>query len=1350
MTHYVYEGTHYELPEGLSNDDAIGKIKQHLGQNSEQDTTMGGLTDALGAAGRGINAAVEAGVNTGVQAGSYIPAVVGTGLGFANAALTGNLKDFSTQDTFEGISNAATRGLYNASSPLGQEWTDKLGEAFNAVGLPVMGHGAQHFPAMKGAPRGVEEPIPSATDRVAGLAEKGPDVPNETPGPDFWKQRAEQMTAEARANDAQAARFNKINPEQPPVYVGQEGNAIQGDTGKAMLDSTRGVEYEQVPPDGSIPQSGNGMEVPKGNEWSVDENGMPVRQGIPGTEEGTITLYRAESPTNKFNDVFNKNELTDFASLKSGTRFTSDPNYAEYFKKSYGKDAIVRSIEVPKSVAEAGRLNDYEFKINEDSLSPQSIANNTPEVNDLGNAIQEANGPVLSPGESQGVGNLSGPMGAPDFWSPASQRGSAPWINDVAKAAADMVSRMKGRVDSESSKTLPIVVPEPMKNSMATPTEPATIARKQELRSKVEASALLKKLAPEYSDVTTPQETIALAKDAKDSTRNPVRDATISGINGHVMWEKNNPVMNFTRYALQEARNRATSFSKQWVTSNDGAATTLGKLKGKDLIEVTEVLQAAAKAGQEITPENIKRLGLKPHQEAAILSVRKGMGAMWDLAADSLQTNGRDAFKKRSGYLPAMFSGAYKTIVAHNKNGLKVAEVIQADTKWQHDTALKASLAEHPGTIALSQPRRGLSTGARGNDLFNGFNDIMNALSKDPRFADMQLNAQMKVNNAIHKFMGFDVHELEKKGVKGALGERRVSAAQNAKDLRKGIIDYLEQGAEYHSMQTAVNQIGQVLTDPAVAHMKNTIATISQHIKHVTKQDLAPIGAFLNSVLDAPAAFLGVSPKYPLALARGLKTAMGLEMMGFYNPTFFGLQLTQVLTGALPEMAKVTSRLGTSIGTSPITAGTSLGVLSIAKRMKLDTPSFVPEHMKAAFQWAQDHGIMNFSELEQATNATRNKKVVTGEKIAGSPIIAGEALTRPPVFMTFADIFHKIGLSDDEAFRAAQHATNFSMGDYNLAERPSLYSKLGVTGEFAGALTTYKHNALTQDFVRARDTVVPGANGKRLITPAIAALAAGTMFQGITGSPGYDDLDSAYGWATSLMGERKSIREAALQSMPEWNKSGVLSATTGYDFQSRASMSRILPELKGGSVSPQLALLADILVKASDYAKYRDRQSRDAFLMAITPAGMKGITEDALLTDPDGTVRNAAGEQTAPEPRTDKERLIRKTLAVRPLRESIESKDAYNDSLTIRDREEAQKTIATRFRQAFANGDQKGMDSLAQMYYDKEGDPKTLFDSPAIKLQIQRANQSQRERLTGKLSASMKSINRYRDMNDGK
>ena len=948
---------------------------------------------------------------------------------------------------------------------------------------------------------------------------------------------------------------------------------------------------------------------------------------------------------------------------------------------------------------------------------------------------------------------------------PRSQRGGI----DI-KAIEEGLKSDGGKEDSRSMKNLPLVQGE-RPDTPTHPTQPASIAKKDDHRSKLEASKLLKELAPEYASVATPEEAIALSPKAKDINKNPARDVTISGINGQVFLHRNNPVLNFTRYAIQEWKNAATKFSKDFVTAKDGVATLLGKLSKNEMIQAMEVLQDAAKAKMEINATNIGKLGLTDKQNAFILSVRKALDAQWEMAADSLQMAGRDAFKPRAGYLPSVFTGSYKSLVGVMKDGVFTTRAMaQADTRWGHKQAIEsfkkeiAAKGETPVVVPLG--RQGMHKAGRGNNLFNGFNDIINTIAEhDPRFAELQLAAQMKTNEAAHKMRGFDVHELHKKGIKGATGENPIrTREQNARDLSKALIDFLEQGADYYSAQKALNDINKVLQDPSTAHLVNTKEVVNQHVKHTTGFDLNPVGNAVNWAVDLPFRAIGISHKVPLAAARGLRTAVGLHMMGLWNPTFAALQLTQVLTGAWPRALDIGGKLNmrNEVSASAFSVPLQVSVMATSHRMGKPVPDFIPKHLQEAFQYAIDNGITTFSELEVATNATRNKRLTQAEHVAATPIVLGERATRAPVFMMFADIFHKFGLDNKEAFMAAQNATGITMGDYHPHERPKIYAQLGVLGEFGGALTTFKHNALTNYWLHGKNAISPDLNGNRHLLPVVAAIAGASFFQGITGSPGYAEADAAYQWATSMMGKRQSLTEGALQSMPDWDKSwsgedwknfgklsgnyGVLSASTGLDFQSRANMSNVLPEFKAGSLSPQLSVLADMGMKLHDYYKFQDQASYNELMKSIAPSGMKGMTEQKLMMNGQGQVTNSAGELMNTEPRSENEQMARNWFAIKPLRETIESNDVYVRSKGLNEVDDKLTVLAVRYRKAVASGDIKGALNLKSDYVKEGGDVLTLDNASEIQEQMVRKDQSQRDRMSGPLQPNKRSVDRWNEM----
>ncbi len=1359
------------MPDGLSNEDAIGKIKKHLGvaPKNQFDAPAAGVGEAALSMVTGGLAQIPAGL-------------AGLGSAVFNGAEKGGQ---TTRDVMEAMTYAprtetGKRYTENVGEVLSKpiDWAGDAGEFLQGEEGRLAGRvateAAMNFlplgavaKGIKGLRKATPEGIPAA-ERVAALQPEPAVAPvrngiDRNVDPLGWENKQLAMReAIGQVTEQQVSGKPKwlddmvASPDKETAAMGRRLAQKQADL------------YEHA--DQMTQEHPN--QITQGPEgWKVDENNIPIREDL------SIDAANAEAPLqrNLWGDELPRKHEQEAVPLTEaidsmpdlpwrserdvgiemlangpikGGRYGSQRGAVDLANNASGESKA--SLEAQSRLRQEGELGRGRYVIKPNGEAVPLVGVDAVDYRPRqGEVVVQSNigktpWTVL---DSNGVKNPQAMLARSS--QRLSQRGSAPIINELADK---LIKRMGGQVDSLTSKNLPLVESVPVKDSMATPTAPATIATKQELRTKINASQVLKDIAPEYSSITTPQEAIQLSKETKDINYNPVRDVTISGINGMTMLKRDNPVLNFARHSLQEYRNRSTKFSKDYITSNDGVATTYSKLKGPERVEAVEILREAAAARIEITPENIGKLGLKPAQEAYVLSVRKAMDAQWDMAADSLGEAGRAAFIKREGYLPNMFTGSYKSLIGTMKDGVfKTSEVAQADTRAGRNAVVKAALKNNPNAHVIELPRVGLKQIGRSSDLFNGFNDIMNTIAKhDPRFAELQMNAQMKINDANHRLMNFDVHEMVKKGVKGSVGDiSTLSRKQNAEQLGKGIIDFLEQGADYYSSQKALNDIGEVLTSPDTAHLPNTRQVVAEHLKHVTGHDLNPIGNALNWTIDGMFKMLGVSPKVPLNGARGLKTAMGIHMMGLWNPTFTALQFTQVLTGALPEMLKVGGKLGGKADAmvSATTAGPILGVMKAAKQLGKPVPDFVPKHMQEAFQYAQDHGIMDFSELEIAHTATRSKAVNVAEKVGSLPISIGEKMTRPPVFMAFADIFHKFGLDNTEAFQAAQHATNMAMGDYHPAERPKIYAQLGVVGEFGGALTTFKHNALTQMYIRGQDVIAADKQGKRLVTPALAALATASLFQGISGMPGFDELDAVYQWATGMMGNKQGITETALKDAPDWSKYGYLSASSGLDFQSRASMARVLPEMKAGSLSPQMSVLGDIGLKAFTYGKYKDEQSFNELMRSITPSGLKGATEEALMVDDKGYVSNSKQELMPPEPRTDKERLIRKVFAIKPLRESVESKDVYIDMAGNRDKEEALKDISKRYTQAVAAKDFKGAAHLQEMWDKREGPPGGITSSESIANQLKRMNQSQRQRVTGEIN-SLKSINRYYDMND--
>ncbi len=92
--------------------------------------------------------------------------------------------------------------------------------------------------------------------------------------------------------------------------------------------------------------------------------------GLPPVREGFTRLFRAESPTVRFEDVFDKEGLkrTD-PSGRPGKFYTDDVAYADYYRSSYGRDAVMSYVDVPSAALSGAEVDANEFVLDLDTIS---------------------------------------------------------------------------------------------------------------------------------------------------------------------------------------------------------------------------------------------------------------------------------------------------------------------------------------------------------------------------------------------------------------------------------------------------------------------------------------------------------------------------------------------------------------------------------------------------------------------------------------------------------------------------------------------------------------------------------------------------------------------------------------------------------------------------------------------------------------------------------------------------------------------------------------------------------------------------------------------------------------------
>lgn len=956
----------------------------------------------------------------------------------------------------------------------------------------------------------------------------------------------------------------------------------------------------------------------------------------------------------------------------------------------------------------------------------------------MGSHNVAANEPTPKPpgGLYTGKGNFltSGKKG-----SNSKQRGAID-VEAISQGISNLVSNVKLALSKK-----------PKQDTSTAPVTPEAIALKADRERKAAALGLANN---EYERVKTAED--AMSNPGPDIMSIPGRDYVKPGLEGLVRSNTKNRILKFGREVFLQARNQAERFSSNFVTGNNGINKLYRSMSKDEWVDMSEILKQFSEKQKPVTDELLGQLGLSEKQTAFIKRLRDGLDEMYYMANDALLSQGLEPFQKREGYLPAMFSGNYTTLMGHtDKTGRFIIKgVAQGDTKFQMDKAVEhyKSLGEQYGTALELKPKRLRETSVRSNNVFNGFNDLVSVLAKgDKDFNTVKAQADAYAAQSTHDLFDFKVHEKKKTGVSGSLGDRPwLSREENAKQLLEGIINYMEEGSRFYSYQNPLNEVKKLTSNPdlGVTH-KNTLAALQKYSDNITGNNLNPVGGAANWVLDRTIGTIaaGIESKgrsfqgsYKVASksVANLRNAASAMMMGVFNIGFALTQLTQPILGAIPELINMSNKfnMGPLQLASVLTDSIKYIPTMVLEKAHGVKSIDIPQHWKDAYDYAVSNGMLSFSETELAHEVLRSKAESNMWQVANWPAKLGELASRPPVFFAFVDALHKSGFKGEDLMLRAQAATDYAMANYHPDERPMIYSTFGVMGQFMGALTTYKHNLVDQIYTRGEQAA------KGNVKPLIAMAAAGYVMFGISGIPGYQEADEIVQRLTD-----QSIKDWAgtvAKDHPDlWH--GWMSAKSGYDFQSRTSMSSLVPDDVGSAISPQASMLAGLMSKALEAATLRDEASLKQLAKEATPSGLKGVTEKYLATDKQGYVLDKAGQRKYTEPRTKTEQVVRGLTGIRPLKERLEDEDLYARSKVQTRNEQKIAVAAKRLQLAWINGNMNDAKKWIDEYTKRGGNPEDVLASDQIEKVLVESKKSARQRLQGTPDDSLRSIRRYQN-----
>lgn len=967
------------------------------------------------------------------------------------------------------------------------------------------------------------------------------------------------------------------------------------------------------------------------------------------------------------------------------------------------------------------------------------------------------------------------------------KEGSAMWDGFERKGLAT-----DGRIKSPGNRqagALFLGTPKPKKRLEPAPQE--LVAKKQQA-ARVAAMVPAKVRAlDEFREIKTPEEALALAPTAKDITPDWGQKYLGSGVNFQAIMS-NNPLLKYLRTVARDARTAADKFSRDYITDkNKGISSLWTRMSDKQRIDTIKTLLEGDRRQQVVDAAVMDRLGFSDTQRKFVNTFYEAndkLFARWNEVRAKL---GFEPIDYRMGHVPGIFIGAYKSVVMEGTgSNARAVGVLAADTMAQLKIA-KQHVMDNMKDVSFVDKERASLVGATKryySDIFSGMTDVLDMLGKnDPRFAEVQEIVAEALRKSNNRLFAFNVHELHKKGVFGNEGNKPwLSEKENARDAFKAIVRYFEEGALHHELQVPKADLDRLMSHPDTEHLPNTKKFMRQYINKMFGDDIAPLGAAVNTMIDTafrlvPTASwgggkatvgVGVGPGTALSVAGGVKNAMSQYFMGWFNYMFTAAQLAQPLQTGTPFMQLVSGRLGldpTQVAASMSRGGAYFPVAMLEKfgGRKLD---FMPEHLRTAFKYAEERGLLTFSEMERAYQGTQNTASRLKDQFAEINMKVGENMTRTPMFMAFTDLLVRGGIDIKQAMPIAENLTQFAMIDYHQWERPNLYSSMGVLGQFAGGLTTFKHGLASQQVKLARELFMPTKlldekgnhkQAKHQAAPLAAAVMSMMVFAGITGLPGYSELDTVYGELTNYFGGKyRSIRQDFLENVDAWATHGLVSEALGLNLQTKFSAADMIPDNVVRAASPQLAALGEIIIDGYNFATNPNEVTQRNLAVSATPSAWKGATEAAVSRHPEDFVLGRDGLIVGDSPRNQPIDSIipgldgmdpwkaRARTGLRPMPEALEREKIWDMRQTDRADFTRRQEIAQEYRQAIIAGirDKAVYNKLQEEYMKRGGDPKQLAElevKTLLDMQL-----TEKQRFEGVPRNSLPSVHRFQNFNE--
>jgi len=1058
----------------------------------------------------------------------------------------------------------------------------------------------------------IQQAIGEHTAGFKDLSSQLPQVQERLNELKFWKERAELLQREAINKEAPPTTL-RAQVEDPfnPHPVSGTPEQMEG-----LSRSTENISRNEVPPDAVVPKDSlflNGerdkpmLRTPKGNEWVKDENGIPVRKGLP---ESTVA-----------------------------------PEY----------------------------INKY-------------MRQNEGARNDVGNAIQEANGPKLGQQDTYGTKNMGygkGQSGALD-------------IKGI-KEGLDTLNQIFEKIGYGIPKT--------------------------DLRDKA--------LSELYGEnlVTKPQNVADMLAKAQMEKDGP---SLFAGLQSGL------------QMASEKMKSTVISQSAKWLTYSTRVGDAgiknvvrpiervMNSLNGKELTGLRNVFQEEMFSRERLSQEALlSRLNDK--QLKVYNKMREAFELSYTLQNKAREAIGLESFTKQDAYMSSMFSGDWHVSVK-NAEG-RILWYAQNATRADATKAVKFLKDHFKNDATVDVNKIKYEFKASGNipkDTMSAWKDIMDALPDGTDKDSLQAAYQAWLTKSGSKAFGQYRHQVDMKAnVRGAMGDQAwLSEKANTVNWGKAQVRYLENVMRWTPKQEALNQIKGFLSDEKLnENQPNNMALLRAY----TIDNMGISQNVMRGAENLVAEGLGRSSRVSSSMVGTLKGAFYAAKLWF-SPGYWAATPMQALPASLSWFQ--VEKANGNVGTTSISSFFKSSLDAAASNAGVS--GFVhSEFNKQALKWADNNQIISSALFDPESSLGGNKALSTLSSLGNASISIPDQWSRRQIFLPMANALWDGGkyATPEKAFQRAAEITDMAMVSMRREDRPLLVNKLGATGDALWTLKApianmYNHLGIFYGMAK-QGNVVPlatylGAMGMMGGVMALPFVSETDHLLDVIKEASADHLPQLYEHIKNM-----GIKENLIGLLPERNLLGQIlgygvgSASTGVNMATRFNNELVNPGEILQSVSPlaqevtEWGSLGNIALHPNG-----DTVSQSAYQFAPGPMA-RGILENSVpnFKAPVQPYPSATGYLN-PNNLIDKQPKVYRTpeeerarvLGVTALSESQRrDKDYAIQQKSMRD-QAAINSSKKYLWQAIMNGNSKDVKTYAQTIYKLGGSLDGMIETEAQKL----------------------------------